>query len=70
VVLVEDDGVGFRISVFGDRTGEHIGLSIMEERARRIGAELRVESEPGEGTRVELMLETGRRPERHVRVAA
>ena len=70
VVLVEDDGVGFRIPVLGDRTGEHIGLSIMEERARRIGAELRVESEPGEGTRVELMLETGRRPERHERVAA
>jgi two-component system, NarL family, nitrate/nitrite sensor histidine kinase NarX len=70
VVLVEDDGVGFRIPVSGDRVGEHIGLSIMEERARRIGAELRIESEPGEGTRVELMLETGRRPERQERVAA
>lgn len=66
VVLVEDDGVGFRIPVSGDRVGEHIGLSIMEERARRIGAELRIESEPWEGTRVELMLETGRRPERVV----
>lgn len=70
VVLVEDDGVGFRIPVAGDRVGEHIGLSIMEERARRIGAELRIESEPGEGTRVELMLETGRRAERQPRVAA
>jgi len=70
VVLVEDDGVGFRIPVSGDRAGEHIGLSIMEERARRIGAELRIESEPGEGTRVELMLEAGRRPDRQVRVAA
>jgi len=70
VVLVEDDGVGFQIPVSGDRIGDHIGLSIMEERARRIGAELRIESEPGEGTRVELMLETGRRPERQIRVAA
>jgi two-component system, NarL family, nitrate/nitrite sensor histidine kinase NarX len=70
VVLVEDDGVGFRIPVSGDRAGEHIGLSIMEERARRIGAELRIESEPGEGTRVELLLETGRRPERHERPVA
>jgi two-component system nitrate/nitrite sensor histidine kinase NarX len=70
VVLVEDDGVGFCIPVGGDRAGEHIGLSIMEERARRIGAELRIESEPGEGTRVELLLETGRRAERQDRVAA
>lgn len=64
VVLVEDDGIGFRIPGSENRIGEHIGLSIMEERARRIGAELRIESEPGEGTRVELMLETGRRAER------
>jgi two-component system nitrate/nitrite sensor histidine kinase NarX len=61
MVLIEDDGVGFRTPVAGDRAGEHIGLSIMEERARRIGAELRIESEPGEGTRVELLFESGRR---------
>lgn len=61
IVLVEDDGVGFRIPDSGDRAGDHIGLSIMEERARRIGAELRIESEPGEGTRVELTLEIGQR---------
>jgi len=36
------------------RPGEHIGLSIMEERARRLGGNLRIESEVGEGTRVEL----------------
>lgn len=70
VVLVEDDGVGFQLPVAGDRAGDHIGLSIMEERARRIGAELRIESEPGEGTRVELMLETGRGPDRQIRTAA
>jgi two-component system nitrate/nitrite sensor histidine kinase NarX len=35
--------------------GEHIGLSIMEERAHRLGGVLRIESEPGEGTRVELI---------------
>ncbi|RMG49726.1 MAG: hypothetical protein D6717_14595, partial [Gammaproteobacteria bacterium] len=34
--------------------GEHIGLKIMEERARVLGGRLRIESEPGEGTRVEL----------------
>jgi two-component system nitrate/nitrite sensor histidine kinase NarX len=53
-LLVEDDGVGFDTAPEG-RPGEHIGLSIMEERARRLGGRLRVESEPGEGTRVEMV---------------
>ncbi len=52
-MLIEDDGVGFEQAPIG-RPGEHIGLSIMEERARRMGGELRIESEPGEGTRVEM----------------
>ena len=54
-LLVEDDGRGFEDNLRSGRPGEHIGLSIMEERARRLGGELRVESEPGEGTRVELV---------------
>jgi two-component system nitrate/nitrite sensor histidine kinase NarX len=53
-LLVEDDGVGFEETPPGGRPGEHIGLSIMQERARRLGGHLRIESEPGEGTRVEL----------------
>jgi len=36
--------------------GEHIGLSIMHERATTIGARLGIESEPGEGTRVSIEL--------------
>jgi len=52
-VLIEDDGTGFEQAPFG-KPGEHIGLSIMQERARRLGGELKIESEPGEGTRVEL----------------
>ncbi|MFZ0791454.1 MAG: ATP-binding protein, partial [Chromatiaceae bacterium] len=61
---------GFRTAAAADHGGEHIGLSIMEERARRIGAELRIESEPGEGTRVELALAQGRRPDPTAREAA
>lgn len=58
-LLVEDDGVGFdNIRPHGN-PGEHIGLSIMEERARKVGAELKIESEPGEGTRVELTYNPG-----------
>ena len=54
MLLVEDDGVGFDLPRRSGRPGEHIGLSIMEERARRLGGQLRIESEPGEGTRVEV----------------
>jgi len=54
-VLIEDDGVGLpeRLQRNG-HAGEHIGLSIMKDRARRIGGELTIDSEPGEGTRVVL----------------
>jgi len=57
-LLVEDDGVGFNSASRGGEAGEHIGLSIMEERARRLGGTIRIESEPGEGTRVELFYHT------------
>lgn len=53
-LLVEDDGIGFEQAPSG-KPGEHIGLSIMQERALRMGGELRIESEPGEGTRVEMI---------------
>ena len=70
VVLIEDDGVGFCVPCASERGGDHIGLTIMEERARRIGAELRIESEPNEGTRVELVWDGARRGERPARAAA
>jgi two-component system nitrate/nitrite sensor histidine kinase NarX len=55
-ILVEDDGIGISSQVYGS-AGEHVGLAIMRERAARIGGELRVESDPGEGTRVVLEFE-------------
>ncbi|GMQ90317.1 MAG: hypothetical protein BMS9Abin10_0683 [Gammaproteobacteria bacterium] len=54
LVLVEDDGIGFDGPVMEGPAGDHIGLSIMQERAQRIGGDLRIESEAGEGTRVML----------------
>jgi two-component system nitrate/nitrite sensor histidine kinase NarX len=59
MLLVEDDGIGFDLPRRAGRPGEHIGLSIMEERARRLGGQLRIESEPGEGTRVEVTYNHG-----------
>lgn len=52
-ILIEDDGVGFTEQQPGNE-GDHVGLSIMKERASRFGGQLRIESEPGEGTRVIL----------------
>ena len=54
--LIEDDGMGIEENVGESRPGEHVGLTIMKERAKRIGASLTIESDPGEGTRVELEL--------------
>ena len=54
-ILIEDDGVGMTLTPPSDRTsGDHLGLSIMEERAKRIGGSVRIESEPHEGTRILL----------------
>ena len=54
-ILIEDDGIGINNKIYGS-PGEHIGLTIMQERASRLGGTLRVESEPGEGTRIVLQL--------------
>ncbi len=62
-VLIEDDGVGMARPAFSGHPGEHIGLSIMKERARPLNGDLRIESEQGEGTRVLL---TFRYPEQRL----
>ena len=53
-ILIENDGEGFDQSKIQSSEGQHIGLTIMKERARHLGGELKIESEPDEGTRVEL----------------
>ncbi|HZO87029.1 MAG TPA: response regulator [Chthonomonadaceae bacterium] len=56
-LVVEDDGVGFDVdsrSVPGPEGG--YGLFGMNERARLVGGELRIESTPGWGTRVQARL--------------
>ncbi len=52
-LLIEDDGDGFEVGA-ANALDDHFGLSIMHERAAQIGGELKVESEPGEGTRIIL----------------
>jgi two-component system nitrate/nitrite sensor histidine kinase NarX len=53
-ILIENDGKGFDQRKIHSSQGEHLGLTIMKERARHLGGELKIESEPDEGTRVEL----------------
>ncbi len=57
-VMVEDDGIGYdEAGLDSGSEGEHIGRQIMTERAENLGAELRLESEPGEGSSVSLEFE-------------
>jgi two-component system nitrate/nitrite sensor histidine kinase NarX len=55
-ILIEDDGIGINDDSHqpDEEAGEHIGLSIMQERAERINGEIHFESEDGEGTLVQL----------------
>ncbi len=53
-ILLEDDGVGMNTGSNTDTHRDHYGLHIMAERAKRINGEIRIESEPGEGTRIIL----------------
>jgi len=53
-ILIEDDGVGMKNPNLTNSLGEHIGISVMEERARRIGGKISIETEAGEGTQILL----------------
>ncbi len=53
-VLIEDDGVGISIQQKKNTDGKHVGLSVMQDRAERIGGTLTIEGEPGEGVQVRL----------------
>jgi two-component system nitrate/nitrite sensor histidine kinase NarX len=54
LVIIEDDGIGFDESEIVSERGLHLGLNILRDRAKQIGAEIDIESEPGDGTRINL----------------
>jgi signal transduction histidine kinase len=60
-LIVEDDGIGFEVGEVMDLTylltHQHFGLVGMWERARLIGALLRIESFPAGGTRISVTWE-------------
>jgi nitrate/nitrite-specific signal transduction histidine kinase len=50
-LCIQDDGLGFELDSLPPG---HMGIAIMRERANSIGASLKIESQPGQGTTVEL----------------
>lgn len=74
VLEVADKGIGipqaeldelfspfYRASNVGDRPGTGMGLAIVKKSARLLGAEVEVDSQPGEGTRFRVRLPAGPR---------
>ncbi|HEX6126539.1 MAG TPA: PAS domain S-box protein [Pyrinomonadaceae bacterium] len=65
VLLIEDDGIGFRPKKIAKRYNQGMGLTSMKERAELIGATFEIESTVGQGTAIyvtlpaEALLETG-----------
>lgn len=55
-VVVEDDGQGFDPNDVLADPSDHYGLPSMLERAQSIGARLQVDSAPGQGTRIILVV--------------
>jgi signal transduction histidine kinase len=53
-LLIGDNGRGFEL---GKHMMEGMGLSIMRERAESVGADMQITSQPGEGTRIEVVWE-------------
>lgn len=62
--LVEDDGEGFDPEAIQEATPSWgVGLSSMRERVEMLGGSLRVDSDPGAGTKLEMRVQfEGRRP--------
>jgi two-component system nitrate/nitrite sensor histidine kinase NarX len=53
---VRDDGSGFDADRVEHPAGTHMGLRIMRERAQRIGATVKIDTAPGAGTTITLLL--------------
>lgn len=60
-LTVQDDGDGYDPADIASRGEAHVGFHIMRERAARLGAQLGLESRPGGGARVHLLLPASRR---------
>lgn len=55
-LVIADDGCGFELK---NLSPEHLGLGIMRERADSIGAALTIQTQPGQGTRINVVWSNG-----------
>lgn len=55
-LTIRDDGVGFNPASVAEKKDQHVGLSIMEERARRIHGQIHIHTQENSGTTLELLL--------------
>jgi signal transduction histidine kinase len=56
-IVVQDNGKGFNTD---KEIGlDHVGIRLMRERAERVGGRIKLDSEPGTGTRLEAVLPAG-----------
>ena len=60
-LLIRDNGVGFDPELVKSKADQHVGLSIMRERAKRVGAHLDIVPTEGDGVTVRLWLPRGQR---------
>ena len=58
-VTIQDNGRGFDLDSNQQAEWRGLGLRFMRERAERVGGSLRIESQPGQGTRVVVSLPSG-----------
>jgi nitrate/nitrite-specific signal transduction histidine kinase len=55
-VSIEDDGRGWDPAAVPEPSSQHLGLTIMRERAESLGGTLEIETGPGRGARVTVVL--------------
>ena len=55
-ITVQDNGQGFEVNPDAWSSRASFGLRFMKERAQRIGGDLQIDSQPGQGTRVVVRL--------------
>jgi signal transduction histidine kinase len=60
---IKDNGGGFDLKEHAGASNGHFGLLGISERAKRLGAELKIQSEPGQGTLVEVQVAIDGQPE-------
>jgi signal transduction histidine kinase len=58
-MAIVDDGRGFEQRQAGNGNGRHLGLISMNERALELGGRLQIDSAPGAGTRITVIVPRG-----------